>query len=163
MAILSWVSQRALWLRRISSMPVSTSVGAEVPGKPRKHHGGQSFWRRYSCAQGFASSCFPVLKTCRVVWPWKRSFGHGWGGWYQWWISFTTSGFSVKSMARAYWWLPLMRASFRVHVRLADYAPSGEVLGHRGNVAKLNAVVYSSTEQVLDRSSTWSLHDLGGW
>ena len=26
----------------------------------------------------------------------------------------------------------LMRASFRVHVRLADYAPSGEVLGHRG-------------------------------
>ena len=36
----------------------------------------------------------------------------------------------------------LMRASFRVHVRLADYAPSGEVLGHRGNVAKLNAVVY---------------------
>ena len=34
-----------------------------------------------------------------------------------------------------------MRASFRVHVRLADYAPSGEVLGHRGNVAKLNAVV----------------------
>ena len=40
MAILSRVSQRALWLRRISSMPVSqTSVGAEVPGKPRKHHG----------------------------------------------------------------------------------------------------------------------------
>ena len=44
MAILSRVSQRALWLRRIS-MPVSTSVatvacvGAEVPGKPRKHHG----------------------------------------------------------------------------------------------------------------------------
>ena len=56
-----------------------------------------------------------------------------------------------------------MRASFRVHVRLADYAPSGEVLGHRGNVAKLNAVVYSSTEQVIDRSSRWSLHDLGGW
>ena len=46
MAILSRVSQRALWLRRrrISSMPVSTGVGAEVPGKPRKHHGvGQSF------------------------------------------------------------------------------------------------------------------------
>ena len=44
MAILSWVSQRALRLRRISSMPVSTGVGAEVPGKPRKHHGGrQSF------------------------------------------------------------------------------------------------------------------------
>ena len=41
MAILSRVSQRALWLRRmhISSMPVSTSAGAEVPGKPRKHHG----------------------------------------------------------------------------------------------------------------------------
>ena len=37
MVILSRVSQRALWLRRISSMPVSTSVGAEVPGKPRKH------------------------------------------------------------------------------------------------------------------------------
>ena len=36
MAILSRVSQRALWLRRISSMPVSSSVGAEVPGK---HHG----------------------------------------------------------------------------------------------------------------------------
>ena len=35
MAILSRVSQRALWVRRISSMPVSTSVGAEVPGKPR--------------------------------------------------------------------------------------------------------------------------------
>ena len=67
MAILSRVSQRALWLRRISSMPVSTSVGAEVPGKPRKHHGGQSFSRRYSRAQGFASSRFPVLKTCRVV------------------------------------------------------------------------------------------------
>ena len=32
-------------------------------------------------------------------------------------------------MARACW-------SFRVNVRLADYAPSGEVLGHRGNVAK---------------------------
>ena len=39
MAILSRVSQRALWLRRISSIPVSRSVGAEVPGKPRKHHG----------------------------------------------------------------------------------------------------------------------------
>ena len=44
MAILSRVSQRALWLRRrrISSMPVSTAstgVGAEVPGKPRKRHG----------------------------------------------------------------------------------------------------------------------------
>ena len=49
MAILSRVSQRALWLRRrrISSMPVSTGVEAEVPGKPRKHHGvRQSFWRR---------------------------------------------------------------------------------------------------------------------
>ena len=48
----------------------------------------------------------------------------------------------------------------------SPYQLSGEVLGHRGNVAKLNAVVYSSTEQVLDRSSTtsrWSLHDLGGW
>ena len=31
--------------------------------------------------------------------------------------------------------------SFSVHVQLADYAPSGEVLGHRDNVAKLNAVV----------------------
>ena len=39
MAILSRVGQRALWLRRISSMPVSTGIGAEVPGKPRKHHG----------------------------------------------------------------------------------------------------------------------------
>ena len=39
MTILSRVSQRALWLRRISSLPVSTSVGAEVPGKLRKHHG----------------------------------------------------------------------------------------------------------------------------
>ena len=47
MAILSRVSQRALWLRRISSMPVSTSVGAEVPGKPRKHHGGQSFFSAF--------------------------------------------------------------------------------------------------------------------
>ena len=47
----------------------------------------------------------------------------------------------------------------------SPYQLSGEVLGHRGNVAKLNAVVYSSTEQVLDRSSMhrWSLHDLGGW
>ena len=48
----------------------------------------------------------------------------------------------------------------------SPYQLSGEVLGHRGNVAKLNAVtVYSSTEQVLDRSSGWSLqlHDLGGW
>ena len=44
----------------------------------------------------------------------------------------------------------------------SPYQLSGEVLGHRGNVAKLNAVVYSSTEQVLDRSR-WSLHDLGGW
>ena len=35
----------------------------------------------------------------------------------------------------------------------SPYQLSGEVLGHRGNVAKLNAVVYSSTEQVLDRSS----------
>ena len=45
MAILSRVSQRALWLRRrrIISMPVSTGVGAEVPGKPRKHHGEPSF------------------------------------------------------------------------------------------------------------------------
>ena len=32
MAILSRVSQRALWLRRISSMPVSTGVGAEAQG-----------------------------------------------------------------------------------------------------------------------------------
>ena len=39
MAILSRVSQRALWLRRISSMPVSANPGAEVPGKPRKHNG----------------------------------------------------------------------------------------------------------------------------
>ena len=40
MAILSRVSQRALWLRRrgLSSVPVSTGVGAEVPGKPRKHY-----------------------------------------------------------------------------------------------------------------------------
>ena len=45
----------------------------------------------------------------------------------------------------------------------SPYQLSGEVLGHRGNVAKLNAVVYSSTEKVLDRSSRWSLHDLGGW
>ena len=45
----------------------------------------------------------------------------------------------------------------------SPYQLSGEVLGHRGNVAKLNAVVYSSTEQVLDRSSRWSLHNLGGW
>ena len=33
MAILSWVSQRALWLRRISSMPVSTGVGARTVGR----------------------------------------------------------------------------------------------------------------------------------
>ena len=39
MAILNRVSERALWLRRISSMPVSTCPGAEVPGKPRTHHG----------------------------------------------------------------------------------------------------------------------------
>ena len=32
----------------------------------------------------------------------------------------------------------------------SPYQLSGEVLGHRGNVAKLNAVV-SSTEQVLDQ------------
>ena len=40
MAILSGVSQRALWLRLtcISSM-LSSSPGAEVPGKPGKHRG----------------------------------------------------------------------------------------------------------------------------
>ena len=36
----------------------------------------------------------------------------------------------------------------------SPYQLSGEVLGYRGNVAKLNAVVYSSTEQVLDRSTS---------
>ena len=47
MAIISRVSQRALWLRRNSSMPVSAGPGAEVPGKLRKHNGvRQSFWRR---------------------------------------------------------------------------------------------------------------------
>ena len=51
----------------------------------------------------------------------------------------TTSG-SASSKDTAFV-RTLLRASFRVHVRLADYDPSGEVLGHRGNVAKLNAVV----------------------
>ena len=51
LAILSRVSQRALWLRRISSMQVSASPGAEMPGKPRKPNANgngvrQSFWRR---------------------------------------------------------------------------------------------------------------------
>ena len=51
MAILRRVSQRALWLRRISSMPISTCVGAEVPGKPRKHHGvRQSFHTDFKLA-----------------------------------------------------------------------------------------------------------------
>ena len=53
----------------------------------------------------------------------------------------TTSG-SASSKDTAFV-RTFMRASFRVHVRLAAYAPSGEVLGHmhRGNVAKLNAGV----------------------
>ena len=72
----------------------------------------------------------------------------------------------------------LVRASFRVHVRLAgDLCLVGM---HMLRVVKFKVIAvtlptwtlsfYSSTEQVLDRSRRWSLgqnqrslHDLGGW
>ena len=152
MAILSRVSQRALWLRRISSMPVSTSVGA----------------------RGAADrSPLSVTRSKRIILFLTRHSAlmkvHILGRHGKTKVETTSGSASSKDTVFV---RTLMRASFRVHVRLADYAPSGEVLGHRGNVAKLNRTLsfYSSTEQVLDRSSRWSLgenqrslHDLGGW
>ena len=154
MAILSRVSQRALWLHRISSMPVSTSVGA----RGAADRSPLSVTRRKPIIL-FLTRHSALMKVHILGRHGKTKVE-------------TTSG-SASSKDTAFV-RTLMRASFRVHVRLADYAPSGEVLGHRGNVAKLimNAVVLQQHRagKVLDSSSRWSLgenqrslHDLGGW
>ena len=128
MAILSRVSQRALWLRRISSMPVSTSAGAadRSPLSVTRRKPIILFLTRHS-----------ALMKVHILGRHGKTKVE------------TTSG-SASSKDRAFV-RTLMRASFRVHVRLADYAPSGEVLGHRGNVAKLNAVVLQQ-----HRAGAWS-------